>query len=886
MTSNIHVSVILSGNIISTSLILAGVLVIAFVVFLVVVIETSYIFRFAFTYTVTPLTPSCRLFLGFLESVEEIVTSLRSKESWFDLLLVCALYHTGFWVRLLPFGGYVLFDCSGSGAGDDEGKLDQYDPMFLHSNDTSGVTLITFKLEDTKNYKGAFSTLPMDESHRSIHSPGMSKTCNYVFVSRTNTRNDNWTSNNNESKRLNRPNLVCTRCNMNGHTVDRYFELVGYPPNFKKNIGTNKNAASNNAVSGHKYQPVGSSNSFIDDQYKRLMALISEKYGSNSMPTNIAGINCAISASQHMTSTILNMFNVVDVYKLNMIVWHPNGTKAVVTHVGSLRLTEKIMIDDVLVVSGYQDYVLKTQVGNYNESNGLYFLNTGSGSGSGEGDDEVKLDKYDPMFLHSNDTSGVTLITFKLEDTENYKVWKASITIVIRTKNEIGFLIGKVHRPLEAGFLQEQWDKCNFVVLSWILGYVSQDVFMGQVFYKNAKVGAFSTLPMDEYHRSIHSPVSGHKYQPAGSSNSFIDDQYKRLMALISEKYGSNSMPANIAEEDLSNELIDDRRDSRFGISKGTDQFSQGGTGNTKSARREDDRHPDDNTSAEEANCDKLESAILYDKDNDLNKISEPKSYGEASSDIRWVEAMNQDMEALNRNGTWIISDLLVGRKPNGSKWVYKVKYKFSGEVERFKARLVAKGYNQKEGIDYEETFSSVIKIVTVRSSVPSVQSTFVGAKRKSNDIGWEYGVIPDPRNPDKIKCTLCHKLVSEGRRVTRLKQHVGQITRQTTSCPKASKEDQLKCQNAINEGKLKKQGKRQHDEAIRSEVTIDSNESPIYEDELHDYSIKVPNVFGPMDNFANTVNPERSLKKGKDKNVELSNSIRKKRIWMTDDIK
>ncbi|GKA20529.1 putative RNA-directed DNA polymerase [Tanacetum coccineum] len=98
-----------------------------------------------------------------------------------------------------------------------------------------------------------------------------------------------------------------------------------------------------------------------------------------------------------------------------------------------------------------------------------------------------------------------------------------------------------------------------------------------------------------------------------------------------------------------------------------------------------------------------------------LNKTYEPKSYKEAVLDSKWVEAMNNEIETLNRNKTWTIVELPKGRKPIGCKWVWKIKYKSTGEVERYKARLVAKGFGQKEGIDYEETFSPVVKMVTVR---------------------------------------------------------------------------------------------------------------------------------------------------------------------------
>lgn len=100
---------------------------------------------------------------------------------------------------------------------------------------------------------------------------------------------------------------------------------------------------------------------------------------------------------------------------------------------------------------------------------------------------------------------------------------------------------------------------------------------------------------------------------------------------------------------------------------------------------------------------------------NAISFIVEPKHYDQAVLDPQWREAMASEIKALEANNTWSLQPLPPGKKAIGCKWVYKVKYKVDGTVERFKARLVAKGYTQKEGLDYIENFSPVAKLVYVK---------------------------------------------------------------------------------------------------------------------------------------------------------------------------
>eukprot|EP00253_Pinus_taeda_P028941 PITA_28941 len=72
-------------------------------------------------------------------------------------------------------------------------------------------------------------------------------------------------------------------------------------------------------------------------------------------------------------------------------------------------------------------------------------------------------------------------------------------------------------------------------------------------------------------------------------------------------------------------------------------------------------------------------------------------------------------MASLHKNEAWDLVDLLVGRKPIGSKWVFKKKTNSEGKVEKYKARLVAKGYSQVARIDFGDIFSPIAKVMSIR---------------------------------------------------------------------------------------------------------------------------------------------------------------------------
>ncbi|XP_075499799.1 uncharacterized protein LOC142538342 [Primulina tabacum] len=94
----------------------------------------------------------------------------------------------------------------------------------------------------------------------------------------------------------------------------------------------------------------------------------------------------------------------------------------------------------------------------------------------------------DPLYLHLSDTPGVSLVQDPLIANENYGVWSRAMLLALRAKNKLGFITGSYRKPAENHPTLHQWDRCNAIVLSWIMSSVSKEIFSGIIYCTEADI--------------------------------------------------------------------------------------------------------------------------------------------------------------------------------------------------------------------------------------------------------------------------------------------------------------------------------------------------------------------------------------------------------------
>ena len=173
---------------------------------------------------------------------------------------------------------------------------------------------------------------------------------------------------------------------------------------------------------------------------------------------------------------------------------------------------------------------------------------------------------------------------------------------------------------------------------------------------------------------------------------------YKYVELEIEEEHDVETPAAPISPNSVSEEVpVDEQRDLEFTAPNPTP--SESGLRRSTRNREEPDRYSHN-------------LMLLSTEQQDPSSVSEAKS---SPDRVKWTDAMERELESLRSNEVWRLVEPPPNRKIIGSKWVFKRKVDANGVVERYKARLVAQGCTQRYGLDYEETFSPVVRFESIR---------------------------------------------------------------------------------------------------------------------------------------------------------------------------
>ncbi|GKA56332.1 ribonuclease H-like domain-containing protein [Tanacetum coccineum] len=447
-----------------------------------------------------------------------------------------------------------------------------------------------------------------------------------------------------------------------GNTIDRCFKLVDYPAGYVKRSFNSST------------RPVSSNNASIDGH--------TNYAGSNNATTNIS----LVSLSNEQLSRLTSLLNDNG---------HPNGTQALITKIGDLKINNDITLYDVLVVPKYiVNLLFVHKIARDNQVLDVLksTLNLDSQSVSDHLCDTCNKSKQtrEPFPFKDGFRYFLTIVDDFFRD-----VW----VYLLKGKDD-------VYDPLLQKFFNDKW-----ILHQTSCVYSPQHNGIAKRKHMHLLNVAISLMFQGELPLYLW---------------------YECIMTVV---YHINMIPSSVLSGKSPFYFVygHDPSLSDFRLSSVDQNDDDSGATSI-----DENIHPEGNVSDETDISDNFSFAFNF------NKSIEPTCYKDDILDSNWIDAMNAKIEALNRDHTCIITDLPANRKPIGCKWIFKIKYKVNGEIERYKARLVAKCFNQREGIDLDETFSPIVKMSTIRCLIAMSVRNKWPFFQLDNNIAFLFGELED----------------------------------------------------------------------------------------------------------------------------------------------
>ncbi|GJT38848.1 ribonuclease H-like domain-containing protein [Tanacetum coccineum] len=425
--------------------------------------------------------------------------------------------------------------------------------------------------------------------------------------------------------------------------------------------------------------------------------LVCEHYGFN-------GHTIDRWANQHMTHIDKEFDNVYDISHLRIEGEHPNRTEAFISKIENLKLSNGLVLYDVLVIPEYcvniisvhklakdnkifvafdkskcyflnQDLNLRNVLGIGNQCEGLYYFNNQA----------IK-----------NNLSNSNYQCFLSQHDWHCRLGHPTDLVLNVLKHSLQFDNKRAKQSREPFPLSDHTSK--------VLGDLVHLDILGPYKVTSSEGYKYFLTIVDDYTRAvwvylIKSKDEGYRLYSLARHQFIFSRAVKFFESIFpfKDSFTKKTSTTTNVFQDLNHinffdseypELPND--DERVDPSLNSDQKSQ--SDSSHSFMPGEDVNIVDFPSGNSGNDAQSSVDIFVAQVEQLNKNCEPKTFYEASKFTYWTDAMNNKMDALLRNDTWGRIELSKDRKAIGSKWVFEIKYKSSGEIDRYKERLVAKG--------------------------------------------------------------------------------------------------------------------------------------------------------------------------------------------------